>query len=108
MGFKIVGTPGTARYLKRAGIVSESVDKIGDGSKESLLDWIRGGHVQMIINTTEGVTSYQDSLSIRQVALKYRVPLMTTISAADMALMAIQVLKEEGIRPTAIQDFCVL
>jgi carbamoyl-phosphate synthase large subunit len=107
LGFKIVGTPGTASYLKRAGINCESVAKIGQSTlDEDLLATIRDRRVQLIVNTTSSTDSLRDAVTIRKAAVRYRIPLMSTLSGAEMASMAIQSLLRSGIlSPVAVQDF---
>jgi len=58
------------------------------------------------VNTTGGAPTLRDATSIRKVALQYRIPIMTTLSGAEMASMAIQSLMKHGVlKPMALQDF---
>ena len=106
LGFEIAGTPGTAEYLKRAGVEVVSISKIGQGNKdENLLACIRDQKIQLIVNTPGTRGSLKDGMSIRQAALRYRVPLLSTLSGAEMACLAIKAIKKGDIRPMALQDF---
>jgi len=106
MGFELLGTPGTADYLRRAGLSCSDVPKIGQAPLgEDLLSFLEAGKVSLLINTTESVVSYRDSESIRQLALRCRIPLMSTISAAEMAVMAIRSLKKGPLEVDCLQDF---
>lgn len=106
LGFELLGTPGTAVYLNRAGLVCESVAKIGQAPLGlDLLRVLEDHGVTLIINTTSSVTSLRDGMNIRKAAIRNRIPLLSTISAAEMASMAIETLKYKGIRPVALQDF---
>ncbi len=106
MGFKIIGTPGTAKFFSRAGVKTESIAKIGQAPLgEDLLALLKDSHVQLVVNTTGTLDSYRDGLTIRQAALRYRVPLLSTLSAAEMAAMAIQTLTQSGVRTVCLQDF---
>jgi len=108
LGFDLMGTPGTADYLNGSGLKCTRVNKLSEPGNPNGLDVvqvIKKGHVQLIINTTQSLSSIQDALNIRQAALRYRVPLLSTLAAAEMMSMAIQVLRDQGIRPLALQDF---
>jgi carbamoyl-phosphate synthase large subunit len=106
LGFEIAGTPGTAEYLKRAGVEVASISKIGQGNNdENLLAWIRDQKIQLIINTPGTRGSLKDGMSIRQAALRYRVPLLSTLSGAEMACLAIKAIKKGDMHPIALQDF---
>jgi carbamoyl-phosphate synthase large subunit len=107
LGFDLMGTPGTADYLKRAGLACASVPKIGQSALgEDLLSVMREKKVHLVVNTTGGAPTLRDATSIRKVALQYRIPIMTTLSGAEMASMAIQSLMKHGVlKPIALQDF---
>ncbi len=106
LGLDILGTPGTADYLSRAGIRCESVAKIGQAALgEDLLQVLKSGKISLVVNTTGGLGSIRDGQSIRKAALRYRIPLLSTISGAEMASMAIQTRITTGVRPVALQDF---
>jgi carbamoyl-phosphate synthase large subunit len=106
LGFKIIGTPGTADFLSRAGVPAEAVAKIGQAPlNDDLLAVLKSGKASLIVNTTGTLGSYRDGLTIRKAALKYKIPLMTTLSGAEMASLAIQTLIRTGIRPVCLQDF---
>jgi carbamoyl-phosphate synthase large subunit len=107
LGFSLMGTPGTADYLKRAGLECAPVPKIGQSALgEDLLTVIRERQVQLVVNTTGAATTLRDATSIRKAALLYRVPLMSTLAGAEMASMAIQSVMKQGVlKPMALQDF---
>ncbi len=108
MGFELSGTPGTADYLNRAGLVCKVVPKIGqktNDSDEDLLDYLKKHRCALVVNTTGSLVSLRDRGSIRREALKNRIPLLSTLAAAEMASMAIETLTKKGIRPLALQDF---
>jgi carbamoyl-phosphate synthase large subunit len=106
LGFKLSGTPGTADYLNRAGLECEKVEKIGQSPMGTdLLHYLQSSSVNLIVNTTEGITAFRDGESIRQIALRLRIPLMSTISAAEMALLAIERIKKGHIATVCLQDF---
>lgn len=107
LGFSLKGTPGTAEYLERAGLLCESVEKIGhDPLNEDLLSVIRNKKVNLIINTTGSAATLRDATNIRMAALQYRIPLFSTLSGAEMTSMAIQFLQKKGrLKAVALQDF---
>ncbi|MCC6525226.1 MAG: carbamoyl-phosphate synthase large subunit [Polyangiaceae bacterium] len=81
LGFAICATAGTAAALHRARIPAETLRKVAEGSPH-VVDAIRGGTIQMIVNTTEGAKEIRDSYSIRRGALHAGIPYFTTLSAA--------------------------
>ncbi len=106
LGFKLYATPGTKRFLDAAGIESEAVAKIGKG-RPNVLDLILNGQVDLILNTPSPRRDAQaDGSSIRKAALKYRVPYMTTLAAAEMGVKGIAARRKEGEGPVeSIQEY---
>ena len=92
LGFKILATGGTAKFLTDAGIKTKLVNKVLQG-RPHCVDAILSGEVQMVINTTEGPQAIADSFSIRNSSLLNNVPQYTTITGAAAAISAIKVLK---------------
>ena len=80
-GFKLVATRGTARALEAAGIPCTVVNKVYEG-RPHVVDMIKNGELQFIINTTEGKKAISDSFTIRRQALQEQVTYTTTISGA--------------------------
>ena len=96
LGFKLYATPGTKRFLDPYGIESESIAKIGKG-RPNVLDLILNKQVQLVINTpSPRRDALADGSSIRKAALKYRVPYMTTLAAAEMSIKGIAAAREAG------------
>jgi carbamoyl-phosphate synthase large subunit len=82
LGFKIVGTEGTVKFLKENGVEAEEVAKIGEG-RPDVLDLIKNREITLIVNTPSGRRDARaDDCRIRQAAIKYSVPYLTTIAAA--------------------------
>ena len=88
MGFRILATAGTARYLLGKGIAAETIRKVHEG-RPHVGDLIVSGQVQLLINTPLGKLTQQDDFLLRRTALQHRVPYTTTISAASAACDAI-------------------
>jgi carbamoyl-phosphate synthase large subunit len=99
-GFSLVATQGTSAYLRKAGIMVETVNKVQEGSPH-IVDAIRAGEIAVVMNTVEGAQSVADSFSIRRSALECRVPYFTTIAGAGAAAEGIARLRMGlvGVRP---------
>ena len=80
-GFEIVATRGTAKALQDAGVACEVVNKVYEG-RPHIVDMIKNGQLQLIINTTEGAKAIADSFTIRRQALQRQVTYTTTVSGA--------------------------
>ncbi|ANT60108.1 carbamoyl phosphate synthase large subunit [Salipiger sp. CCB-MM3] len=94
LGFKILATVGTASFLKDAGITCEVVKKVYEG-RPNVVDLLKDGGVQLVLNTTEGAASISDSREIRSVALYDKIPYYTTAAGAHAAALAMKA-REEG------------
>jgi len=81
MGFKIVATEGTHKFLKKKGIESESILKVYEG-RPNIVDAITNKEIQLIVNTPVGKLSQYDDSYIRKSAVKYKIPYITTTAAA--------------------------
>jgi carbamoyl-phosphate synthase large subunit len=103
MGFKLIATRGTARPLAAAGIPVDVVPKIAEG-RPNLIDKMKNGEVQLIVNTPSGRGSSTDEGKIRAAAVANRVTCITTLSAAQAAAEACRALKERELTVTALQD----
>ncbi|MCQ2367801.1 MAG: carbamoyl-phosphate synthase large subunit [Kiritimatiellae bacterium] len=89
LGFEIVGTEGTIKFLNEKGVKGSIIAKIGEG-RPDVLDVIKNREVKLIINTPSGRRDARaDDSRIRQNAIKYKVPYLTTIAAAQAAVEGI-------------------
>jgi carbamoyl-phosphate synthase large subunit len=102
-GFHILATRGTAAALDAAGIAAEAVFKVNEG-RPNIVDLVKTGKVDLIINTPLGRESFYDEKSIRRAAIRYNIPCITTISAANAAAHGIRALQEETVEVAALQD----
>jgi carbamoyl-phosphate synthase large subunit len=90
LGFDLVATAGTARVLAGAGIAVESVRKVTEaGEGASVIDLVRRGRCDLVVNTPAGSGARTDGYLIREAALVARIPCITTISGAVAAVEAI-------------------
>ncbi|MBN1123879.1 MAG: carbamoyl-phosphate synthase large subunit [Sedimentisphaerales bacterium] len=104
LGFKILATKGTSIALINNNIPSQFVLKVNEG-RPHVVDSIINGDIDLIINTTIGQQSIQDSFSIRRTALDRQVPYVTTIRGADAVVKAIAALKNRKINVKPIQEY---
>ena len=90
LGFRLVATEGTARTLQAAGLEVEQVAKVAEGGEASVVDLVRRGRCDLVVNTPFGGSLQRtDGYRIREAALVARIPCITTISGAAAAVHAI-------------------
>ncbi|MET0240977.1 MAG: ATP-grasp domain-containing protein, partial [Sphingobium sp.] len=104
LGFTIVATTGTARFLLDEGLAVETANKVAQG-RPHIVDRITDGDIALIFNTTEGWQSLKDSESIRKGALRYKVPIFTTAAASIAAADAIEALRARPLEVRALQSY---
>ena len=104
LGFRIVATGGTARYLEEQGVAVEQVNKVAEG-RPHIVDRIIDGEIALIFNTTEGWQSHKDSQSIRASALNGKIPYFTTATASVAAAEAIEALRSAELEVQSLQDY---
>ncbi len=103
LGFAIVATAGTADKLREAGIACQPVNKISQG-RPHILDKIQNGEVQLIINTSAGNRTTEDSYSIRRAALDYHIMYCTTITGGLAVAQALESLRQREMGVATIQE----
>ena len=103
-GFQLMATGGTHRFLAGAGVESERVQKVREGSPH-IVEAIAEGRVDLVFNTTLGAASVRDSFGIRRESLVRGVPVFTTISAADAASLAISRLRQDDLDVQSLQNY---
>ena len=104
MGFEILATRGTAKFLQSEGLEVRVVNKVLEG-RPHVVDAIKNGEVQLVFNTTEGSQALSDSLSIRRTALQMKVPYYTTVAGAAAATEAIAALREGALEVAPLQSY---
>jgi carbamoyl-phosphate synthase large subunit len=104
LGFKILATSGTQRYLASRGLKAEKVNKVSEG-RPNAADAVRNGAVQLVFNTTEGATSLSDSKPLRRAALLQKTPYYTTLSGAIAAAEGIRAVAAGELEVRALQDY---
>jgi carbamoyl-phosphate synthase large subunit len=104
VGFKIIATRGTARVLQSSGIEVETVYKVNEG-RPHVVDYIKSGKVDLIINTPLGRESFFDEKGIRRAAINHRIPCITTIPGAAAAVNGIRAIRRENLDVKTIQEY---
>ena len=95
-GFSLVATGGTHKFLTEHGIACERINKVLEG-RPHIVDLIKNGEIQFIVNTTEGKQAIADSFSIRREALQQRVTYSTTVSGAKALLHSLDFRSSEDV-----------
>ena len=103
LGFKLIATKGTARYLLNSDIQVDEVLKVHEG-RPNIEDLIRSGLIQLVINTPVGSQALHDDAYLRRAALEYNIPTFTTIPGAKAALKAIKSLRINKIETISLQE----
>jgi carbamoyl-phosphate synthase large subunit len=104
LGFKLLGTRGTAGFLSEKGIAVSPVAKLGEG-RPNILDLIKNSEISLVINTPSGKEAAADQITIRRSAISYAVPYITTVPGAAAAVRGIASLKKGEIAVRTIQEY---
>jgi len=96
LGFKLIATRGTAATLTKNDVKVELISKVSEG-RPNVVDLIKNGQVNLIINTPSRKTPSRDEVSIRSSAVAHNVPLITTVSGASAAVNAIEMTIKRGM-----------
>ena len=104
IGFKIVASRGTAQVLRNSGVRAETVYKVNEG-RPHIVDYIKSGKVDLIINTPLGRESFFDEKAIRRAAIHHHVPCITTIPGAAAAVNGIRALQRQSLNVRTLQEY---
>jgi carbamoyl-phosphate synthase large subunit len=104
MGFKLVATQGTAQALTSNGMEVTVVRKVHEG-RPNVVDLIKNGGIQLIMNTPAGKGPRSDDFQIRRTAVVYNVPCITTLSACAAAANGIETLRKKEIHVKTLQEY---
>ncbi|CAN7441417.1 carbamoyl-phosphate synthase large subunit [Pararhizobium sp. LjRoot255] len=104
IGFKVLATGGTARFLAEKGIIATKINKVQEG-RPHIEDAIRNRQVHLVINTTDGNKAISDSKSLRRATLMQKVPYYTTMAGAEAAARAIKALKAGSLEVRTLQSY---
>jgi len=104
MGFTIMATRGTAAFFEENQVPATTVKKVSAG-RPHVVDAIKNGEIQFIINTGSGDLSNRDGYMIRRAALKFSIPYATTVSGAMAMSRGVTALKQNAFLGKTIQDY---
>jgi carbamoyl-phosphate synthase large subunit len=104
LGFEVIATSGTQRFLTENGIEAAKINKVAEG-RPHIVDAIKNGRVQLVFNTTEGATALADSRPLRRAALLHKVPYYTTLSGAVAAAQGIKAYLGGDLEVRALQSY---
>ncbi|WP_299659270.1 carbamoyl-phosphate synthase large subunit [uncultured Ruegeria sp.] len=101
-GFTLVATRGTQGWLEEQSVACEVVNKVYEG-RPDVVDMLKDGQVQLVMNTTEGAQAVEDSKAIRSIALYDKIPYFTTAAGSNAAALAIKAQAEGDIEVKSLQ-----
>jgi carbamoyl-phosphate synthase large subunit len=104
LGFSIAATRGTSEVLMEKGIENKTIKKVSVG-RPHVVDAIKNGEIQLIVNTGAGGKTKRDGYEIRRAAIKFKVPYVTTVAAAMAVVNSIAALKERKLSVKTIQEY---
>ncbi len=104
LGFKLIATRGTMAALREHGIAVEPVYKVNEG-RPNIVDLIKSGKVDLVLNTPLGKHSFFDERAIRRAAMQHRIPCITTLSGGAAVASGIAALQQNKIDPRPLQEY---
>ncbi|MCI0707675.1 MAG: carbamoyl-phosphate synthase large subunit [Ignavibacteriae bacterium] len=104
LGFSFVATEGTSKFLIENGIPAKAVYKVNEG-RPNIVDLIKNGEIQMVINTPLGEESRYDEYAIGWAAIEQKIAFITTLSAAATAVKGIERQKAEALQVKSLQEY---
>jgi carbamoyl-phosphate synthase large subunit len=105
LGFTLCSTSGTARALEAAGLPVRNLFKLQEGGRPTVVDLLKNGEIQLIINTPFGQIPRQDENTIRSQAILRRVCIITTLSGARAALQGIKAQRTKSVEVRSLQEY---
>ena len=104
MDFKIFATGGTYRRLKDEGVPCQRLYKLAEQKRPNVIDMMKNGDIDFIINTPSGHEAREDEVTIRSGAVQYKISHCTNLSAAEASVKAIRSLQENELTVTSLQE----
>ena len=105
MGYQVIATAGTAKYLEDHGLTVETVHKVTSGQRPNVLDVMKNGDIQLMFNTTEGQQAIQDSFSLRNTALMMKLPYYTTMAASRATIQSLKAMHNDTLHVKSLQKY---
>jgi carbamoyl-phosphate synthase large subunit len=103
LGFELLATKGTAARLESGGVKVTRLKKLQEGYP-NVLDYMANGDLQLVMNTPSGKGARTDEGKIRAAAVSHGIPCLTTIQAADAAVLAMEALRDEHMGVLSVQE----
>ena len=104
LGFVIVATEGTRRFLNDRGVAAGPAAKFSEG-RPHIVDFIIDGKIALVINTPKGAKAASDSSKLRRATVQHFVPYYTTVAATKAAVRAIEALRAGPMAPKSLQEY---
>lgn len=104
LGFTLFSTAGTAKVLSQNGLQIREVHKVSEG-RPNVVDLIKNGEIALVINTPAGRKQKDDEVSIRSIAVQYKIPYITTIAGAKAAVDGIKSLIKGKLNVKSLQEY---
>ncbi|EPG73593.1 carbamoyl-phosphate synthase, large subunit [Leptospira fainei serovar Hurstbridge str. BUT 6] len=104
LGFNLIATEGTHKYLSDNGVLSSKINKVYDNLFPTALDYIRENKIHLILNTPLSRVTRDDSFAIRQAAIRYKIPCLTTASAAKALIRGMVEMRDKGFTIRSLQS----
>jgi len=104
LGFHMVATRGTHHFLRSHGVQTAFIFKVGEG-RPNVVDYVKSGKIDLIINTPSGRQSRDDEKAIRQAGTQHGLPCITTLSGAAAAVNAVRALQREKLTVRSLQEY---
>ena len=103
LGYRLMATGGTHAELERHGIPARRVYKVREG-RPDIVDHVRNGEVQLMINTPSGRKGVYDEAAMRLAGLRFGVPCITTLRAAEVVVSALRAIRQNDLKVVSMQD----
>ncbi len=103
LGFHLIATRGTGEYLRSQGLEAKFVFKVNEG-RPNVVDLMKNGEIHLLINTPLGRESYYDERLVGETAYRMGLPLITTLSAAEAAIGALEAIGRRPLQPVKLQE----
>jgi carbamoyl-phosphate synthase large subunit len=104
LGFKIVATGGTSTFITHHGIPNQRVNKVRE-SRPHIVDMIKNGEIDLIINTTSDKKAITESFSIRRAAITFDIPYTTTVAGAKATALGIKSMCQGELKVKSLQEY---
>ena len=104
LGFTVLATGGTAKFLQNAGIKAEKINKVYEG-RPHIVDAMKSDEIALVFNTTEGAKAVKDSYELRRTALTAGIPYYTTVAGCRAAVEAIRYARCGTLEVAPLQSY---